>query len=73
MLVAFFNFNMLMLIALKVMFFLRAFKEFGKIVELIKQVLADLLIFTVFFIGWVFFFSLLDQNIGMKQDSDDDY
>lgn len=65
--------NSLMLInaLFKSLFFLRIFKSFGMLVELISQVLRDIKYFMLFFICWLVLFSILYRIAGIQIEEDD--
>ena len=54
------NTFILIFTSLKLMNFVRVHDKFGKMVHLVRQVLADAVTFTLFLAAWVFLFSLLN-------------
>ena len=56
----------------KILFFLRVFENFGKLVKLVAQCINDVNSFMFFFGGWIFVFSILFQILGLEL-FDEDY
>ena len=65
------NTTMLMLLTLKLMFFLRVTSSYGQLVKLIAQTLIDVKVFTVFFLAWCCIFALLFKIAGFGFDMSD--
>ena len=58
-------------LAFKIMFFLRIWANLGKLVQLVIRVIQDAFDFTLFFMGWVYVFCLVNEILAMKFDDGD--
>jgi hypothetical protein len=65
------NIILIVFIVIKFMSLLRIFPKIGKLVKLLAQVLIDSIIFTCFFLGWIYIFSLIFQAAGIAIDGGD--
>ena len=63
--------SILILGSLKIMSFLRVFKEFGQLVKLMAKVISDMVVFTIFFFYWLFFASFMYDILGNNTNYDD--
>ena len=58
-------------LAFKIMFFLRIWANLGKLVQLVIRVIQDAFDFTLFFMGWVYVFCLVNEILAIKFDDGD--
>jgi len=63
--------SILILGSLKVLSFMRVYKEFGQLVKLMTKVIRDMLVFCIFFFYWLFFASFMYDMLGSKIDGAD--
>ena len=58
-------------LAFKVMFFLRIWANLGKLVQLVIRVIQDAFDFTLFFMGWIYVFCLLNDILAIEFEDKD--
>lgn len=65
------NIILIVTMSIKQMSYLRIFDNFGSLVQLFGQCLIDVFTFLIFFVGFIFFFSLLFHVLGVEINNED--
>jgi len=65
------NVVLILFTVMKIMSLLRIYPKVGNFVKLIQMVFIDSMMFTTFFVGWIYVFSLMFQAVGIAINDED--